>query len=90
MVNANLIGYLKEQKAEREDKLNAFNAACAELAAAQEKVESFGDMSGVIAEVEKLDGFICDLEAENNVCVAGEPQEEGVVDGIEADTEAEA
>lgn len=86
------LAYLKGQKDEREVKLAAYNEAKAELEAAKEKVVSFGDMSGIISDVEKLNGLICRIEDQINGepdSDVEQPQEEGVADEVVV-TEAEA
>lgn len=87
------LAYLEGQKAERQEKINAFEKAKLELEAAKEKVVSFGDMSGVFQEIERLNNLSCRIEGQINEEQDGaeieEPQEEGVADEVVV-TEAEA
>lgn len=53
-----LLNYLIEQKEERTAKIEAFYIACKELEEAKEKFAAFGDMSGAVEEVSKLNEFI--------------------------------
>lgn len=87
------LAYLEGQKAERQKKLDAYNEAKFELEAAKEKVVSFGDMSGVFQEIERLNDLSCRIEGQINEEQDGaeieEQQEEGVADEVVV-TEAEA
>ena len=65
MVNEELIVYLKDQKAEREQRLTDYDLAvekCEEakrvLAEAEKEVERFGDVEKIKADKEKIEGFI--------------------------------
>ena len=60
------LAYLEGQKAERQEKINAFEKAKLELEAAKEKVVSFGDMSGVFQEIERLNNLSCRIEGHIN------------------------
>lgn len=89
-----LLNYLIAQREERAAKLAEYAAAVAEyndafevLKEAEAKVDAFGDMSALTAEVEKLDGFIAEIAAKSAGAVE-EPVAEEVADA-EVVTEAE-
>lgn len=85
-----LLNYLIEQRKERADKIDAFDAACKELEAAKDKVEAFGDMSEIVRDVAKLDEFIAQVSTNLGVVddaavETGEVASDGAVtDGEEA------
>jgi len=53
-----LYDYLVRQKFEREIKIDEYNSAKEEYEKAKERLDSFGDMSAVEVEIEKLEGYI--------------------------------
>ena len=63
-----LLEYLKKQREERVKKVEEYNTALDELAAAQKRVDSFGDIGDIEAEIEELDSFICQVEGKIAVC----------------------
>lgn len=71
MDKQDLITYLEEEKAERQAKTNDYVVACEQLEAArcayedaQKIVDSFGSIDSINAEIEKINGFITLLTAE--------------------------
>lgn len=73
MEKNDLILYLEQQKAERIAEANRYELAKEELELAQKaleqaqkKVDEFGDISAIPAEIEKINGFIDFLQNENN------------------------
>ena len=90
-MNNDLLNYLIEQRKERAAKLEAYNEAVALLEEAKKNVESFGDVGGYAAEIEKLDGFIESIIGDGEraeSAPAEEVEDGGVADGVVV-TEAE-
>ena len=67
-----LLEYLKRNKAEREAKLEAYGIARTRYEEAKRALESFGDITETVTEVEKLDGYINQLSAEQGAVGDGE------------------
>lgn len=72
--NAALIDYLEHQKQERSKELDKVNSLCnrkraleEELAVVNGEINKFGDVPAAIAEINKLDQFIDDLKAQDEV-----------------------
>lgn len=79
-----LIKYLTEQKAEREQKREAYDLAVKRFEDAKAELESFGDVGDIDNEIAKLTGFIGKLcEKEEEAALDG-----GVVDEFAVTEEA--
>lgn len=90
-MNNDLLNYLIGQREERAKKVEEYNAAVAVLEDAKKKVEAFGDVIGLPAEIEKLDGFIASIlvDGENADSAPAEQEEDGgVADEVVVTAEA--
>lgn len=72
MDKQDLIAYLEEEKAQRQNKVAAHGEACEKLEIAkrayedaQRIVDNYGDITSVNAEINKINGFISLLTEEN-------------------------
>lgn len=62
MSNSNIKAYLERQKAEREEKLAGYNDLLEQRDEINRKIEAYGDVSPLIAEVNEIDSLIAELE----------------------------
>jgi len=62
MPNSKIKAYLERQKAEREEKLAGYNDLIAQRDEINRKIEAYGDVSPLIAEVNEIDSLIAELE----------------------------
>ena len=62
MPNSKIKAYLERQEAEREEKLEGYNNLIAQREEIDRKIEAFGDVSSLVAEVNEIDSLIEELE----------------------------
>ena len=86
MSNSNIKAYLERQKAEREEKLAGYNDLL-EQREINRKIEAYGDVSPLIAEVNEIDSLIAELEpapeVNDSIEEKTEPESNPCVDGID-------
>lgn len=87
MANSNIKAYLERQKAEREEKLAGYNDLLEQRDEINRKIETYGDVSPLIAEVNEIDSLIAELEpapeVNDSIEEKTEPEINPCVDGID-------
>lgn len=87
MANSNIKAYLERQKAEREEKLAGYNDLLEQRDEINRKIETYGDVSPLIAEVNEIDSLIAELEpapeVNDSIEEKTEPESNPCVDGID-------
>ena len=87
MSNSNIKAYLERQKAEREEKLAGYNDLLEQRDEINRKIEAYGDVSPLIAEVNEIDSLIAELkpapEVNDSIEEKTEPESNPCVDDID-------
>lgn len=87
MANSNIKAYLERQKAEREEKLAGYNDLLEQRDELNRKIEAYGDVSPLIAEVNEIDSLVAELEpapeVNDSIEEKTEPDSNPCVDGID-------